>query len=62
MLRKTSRHGAPAGIPLHASMRPQRNAAENTGAVTEQLLRAPSASMRPQRNAAENDFGTGSRR
>ena len=38
-----------------ASMRPQRNAAENVKIVTFMLL-VTSASMRPQRNAAENDY------
>ena len=36
-----------------ASMRPQRNAAENAGAVPT-VASVYHASMRPQRNAAEN--------
>ena len=53
MLRKTPPSGIHSPARRIASMRPQRNAAENwvmakTVAVTEE------ASMRPQRNAAEN--------
>ncbi len=53
MLRKTyNGQGFRAGV-ARASMRPQRNAAENevsAGVMAE----AVQASMRPQRNAAEN--------
>ncbi len=42
---------------LAASMRPQRNAAENTE-TTEQATWVSGASMRPQRNAAENIVGS----
>ncbi len=54
MLRKT-RASACGRRRVHpASMRPQRNAAENQG---QSLVRKvhEHASMRPQRNAAEND-------
>ncbi len=53
MLRKTPQGYKPVGYQEHASMRPQRNAAENEvlgGSSTAQTY----ASMRPQRNAAEN--------
>ncbi len=54
MLRKTC---APLYLPcgyVEASMRPQRNAAENTTGSNSQTA-GRDASMRPQRNAAENN-------
>ncbi len=53
MLRKTRSRQLISEIVSTASMRPQRNAAENedTKMSTEYYL---FASMRPQRNAAEN--------
>ena len=60
MLRKTTFMIADPQNLLNASMRPQRNAAENflhnPHATTLAL-----ASMRPQRNAAENGLGPGTR-
>ncbi len=53
MLRKTLGRPRFGGRGEHASMRPQRNAAENHGAHPA-LGAAEHASMRPQRNAAEN--------
>ncbi len=38
-----------------ASMRPQRNAAENVRSRIMRPMSEDPASMRPQRNAAEND-------
>ncbi len=55
MLRKTGRHGPVDRRCRAASMRPQRNAAEN-GVGRRSALSAGAASMRPQRNAAENDL------
>ncbi len=53
MLRKTTPpRQRPAGVSP-ASMRPQRNAAENK-AFRADRLKPYYASMRPQRNAAEN--------
>ncbi len=53
MLRKTRGREDKREFPAPASMRPQRNAAENdTLAVG--ATAASAASMRPQRNAAEN--------
>ena len=54
MLRKTCRRAAGPGGEARASMRPQRNAAENLLQKAE-LRSERLASMRPQRNAAEND-------
>ena len=54
MLRKTPRTRAAAVVEGIASMRPQRNAAENVVDRLEIADRAERASMRPQRNAAEN--------
>ena len=53
MLRKTGAQSEQGAVKDNASMRPQRNAAEN---VSPELLAAIAwvASMRPQRNAAEN--------
>ncbi len=53
MLRKTSSYDIYGCRMVYASMRPQRNAAEN---IPDRELAAmnPEASMRPQRNAAEN--------
>ena len=53
MLRKTE--PLPLALPeqIIASMRPQRNAAENAKKRVAKKA-APKASMRPQRNAAEN--------
>ena len=53
MLRKTCEADFRWDARLPASMRPQRNAAENP-ALTRVQSRARIASMRPQRNAAEN--------
>ena len=53
MLRKTLYDRYQTGISQFASMRPQRNAAENRRASFLIDRDAP-ASMRPQRNAAEN--------
>ena len=54
MLRKTpASHRGPDGGRV-ASMRPQRNAAENLFLMLP-FTRVQSASMRPQRNAAENE-------
>ena len=53
MLRKTSAPDYVGRVYEIASMRPQRNAAENpSGAITQGASQM--ASMRPQRNAAEN--------
>ena len=54
MLRKTRgwKHGKETSG--QASMRPQRNAAENVKLSKSYALRGYPASMRPQRNAAEN--------
>ncbi len=53
MLRKTRTEKSGLRLGKCASMRPQRNAAENPGFARGAKLR-PLASMRPQRNAAEN--------
>ncbi len=53
MLRKTRGAGSPCRRRFSASMRPQRNAAENIR-THPALGAAEQASMRPQRNAAEN--------
>ena len=54
MLRKTRPHvGHSVPEPI-ASMRPQRNAAENV-LRRRRLRKNHAASMRPQRNAAENE-------
>ena len=53
MLRKTARKARTASPAPAASMRPQRNAAENLGEFSLSLA-DDRASMRPQRNAAEN--------
>ena len=53
MLRKTRQAITRPRGAITASMRPQRNAAENGDTVTR--FKVPdTASMRPQRNAAEN--------
>ncbi len=56
MLRKTIDEVIHPFRSYHASMRPQRNAAENDPPA---IFDAPPriASMRPQRNAAENGLG-----
>ena len=55
MLRKTTAV-SPTTAPLaNASMRPQRNAAENSEVISIYRL-GQHASMRPQRNAAENQW------
>ena len=54
MLRKTGRNCSIFVGDHNASMRPQRNAAENSDRSVVPSLSAR-ASMRPQRNAAEND-------
>ena len=56
MLRKTRGMQAGQHLAATASMRPQRNAAENKVAESGHAGRAQ-ASMRPQRNAAENLWG-----
>ncbi len=53
MLRKTRFTTFSVPYPMFASMRPQRNAAENLAGPAAQALEG-FASMRPQRNAAEN--------
>ncbi len=53
MLRKTKVVAASCCLEGAASMRPQRNAAENARVSRMREQRVP-ASMRPQRNAAEN--------
>ena len=53
MLRKTPALGCNECADPEASMRPQRNAAENYKMTRTYALTAY-ASMRPQRNAAEN--------
>ncbi len=53
MLRKTSERYQHIGLLVDASMRPQRNAAENAE-IDPANSRWDAASMRPQRNAAEN--------
>ncbi len=53
MLRKTKCGYKRLRQAVNASMRPQRNAAENK-VENLQLNFNPQASMRPQRNAAEN--------
>ncbi len=53
MLRKTANASATMSRAHAASMRPQRNAAENENMNTETETERE-ASMRPQRNAAEN--------
>ncbi len=53
MLRKTSERYQHIGLLVDASMRPQRNAAEN-GRIHCGRPGRCRASMRPQRNAAEN--------
>ena len=54
MLRKTPRRRGGHKCNNVASMRPQRNAAENRTQTTGEAAMATEASMRPQRNAAEN--------
>ncbi len=54
MLRKTTRRSAVTATVAQASMRPQRNAAENLRRRTHPQQQSRRASMRPQRNAAEN--------
>ena len=53
MLRKTPLQWIEVQRHPRASMRPQRNAAENQ-ALLSAIDSVQSASMRPQRNAAEN--------
>ena len=53
MLRKTPEAISIYRLSQQASMRPQRNAAENQG-VPRGESEGGRASMRPQRNAAEN--------
>ncbi len=53
MLRKTGSVGEGSAGECRASMRPQRNAAEN-GSAGRAGAAGYDASMRPQRNAAEN--------
>ena len=53
MLRKTGHPGSRIERHVGASMRPQRNAAENRN-FRAGGRRCDCASMRPQRNAAEN--------
>ena len=53
MLRKTTTAGAALAPRAIASMRPQRNAAENA-TLSAICCSHDDASMRPQRNAAEN--------
>ena len=53
MLRITPLPQGPAAVMPEASMRPQRNAADNSGRV-DHVDAIPDASMRPQRNAADN--------
>ena len=55
MLRKTPPTGTRNVFFPEASMRPQRNAAENPVSSTH-TPPGGIASMRPQRNAAENDW------
>ena len=54
MLRKTLQRAHKHLEPGGASMRPQRNAAENIIGLTQRPAESD-ASMRPQRNAAENN-------
>ena len=54
MLRKTRKCIQYQPPVLEASMRPQRNAAENIEPLAMEGIGA-NASMRPQRNAAENE-------
>ena len=54
MLRKTPKRGAGVRGEAVASMRPQRNAAENLRGERDRGVVRRRASMRPQRNAAEN--------
>ena len=54
MLRKTGAVGECPKETREASMRPQRNAAENRGVSARDGEGFAGASMRPQRNAAEN--------
>ncbi len=56
MLRKTVCSWSKHDTDRIASMRPQRNAAENAHTATDAQI-AVRASMRPQRNAAENQSG-----
>ncbi len=55
MLRKTGCLAVGLAERHDASMRPQRNAAENRP-WSKKSMGDPSASMRPQRNAAENNL------